>query len=124
MKAVKAFFKAIVGLFAGSNSPAQQLLGVVLGFIPAADPLITLVVTLRPGLEDDIAYYAIKEMFPKFFDPDLTDEERKLYFLGVAAELLRLKFPVLTTTMARIAVQVAYALRVAAEWLEDRNAKE
>jgi hypothetical protein len=111
MKKVAAFFAKIIHAVIGGKDKVAQILDLALAAIPTAYPFVQLVATLTPTMWDDAALAAIKTAYPKFFDPTLTPEERKLYLLAVSSELLKTKLPGLTTTVARVAVQIAYALQ-------------
>jgi hypothetical protein len=111
MKKVASFFAKIVRAVIGSKDTVARLLDLALSAIPTAYPFVQLVTTLTPSAWDDVALAAVKAAYPKFFDSTLTAEERKLYLLAVASELLKQKLPGLSTTVARIAVQIAFALQ-------------
>jgi hypothetical protein len=52
----------------------------------------------------------LRTQFPRLFDgTPLTQDEVKLYTLAIATEFLKWKFPTLSTTAARLAIQAAYA---------------
>jgi hypothetical protein len=63
-----------------------------------------------PGEVDNVVWKAVKAKYPSLWDGSLkTDDEFKLYALGVATELFKQRFPAVDTTRARMAVQNAYA---------------
>lgn len=111
MNAIKKFFAKVKELFIGANAKADAYFSWVLRYIPDAFPIIEYIAALTPTTLDDAALAFVRAKFPRVIDPELTDDERKLYLLGTASELLRQKYPSLSTTAARIAVQVAYGLR-------------
>lgn len=75
-------------------------------YIKLAGDIIT---TLTPTGVDDVAWRLITTKYPRLFDGSLvTDDERKLYALGIAGALLEAKFPALDTSVARTAIQMAY----------------
>ncbi|MFH1572729.1 MAG: hypothetical protein ABIG68_02035, partial [Acidobacteriota bacterium] len=97
--------------FVGDNAKADAYFKWLLAFIPDAFPIIEFVASLTPTTLDDAALAFIRAQYPRLFHLDLTEEERKLYLLAVSAELLKQKYSLLTTTAARIIVQVVYGLR-------------
>jgi hypothetical protein len=124
MKSIKRFFAALIRIFSAGASAADKMLNIVLRYIPDAMEIVEIVATLTPTAWDDVALAAVRAKYPRLFDPDATEAERKAFLLGVAGELLKLRYPSLTTTMARLAAQAAYALRVASEWLAKQDGAE
>ncbi|HET6454330.1 MAG TPA: hypothetical protein VFI02_07995 [Armatimonadota bacterium] len=117
MNAIKKFFDKVKQLFIGANAKADAYFSWVLNYIPDAFPVIEYIAALTPTMLDDAALILVRAKFPKLLDPDLTDDEKKLYLLGVAGELLKQKYPALSTTAARIAIQVAYGVKKIGDWL-------
>lgn len=105
------FFKKLASIL--TSGRAQKSLDVIFAHIPAALPYIDIAAQIITGITpttlDDKAYSLIKARYPKLFDGSLqTGDEVKLYALGIAAELLAFRFPALSTTEARSAVQLAF----------------
>jgi hypothetical protein len=101
-----------VAAYFRSGAAAQEL-DYVVQHIPAALPYIDLaaqiVTTLTPTGLDDAMYAQLKRKFPRLFDGTIkTGDELKLYALAVAAELLGQRYPTLSTSALRGAVQLAY----------------
>ncbi|HET6453976.1 MAG TPA: hypothetical protein VFI02_06180 [Armatimonadota bacterium] len=117
MNAIKKFFAKVKELFTGANAKADAYFSWILKYIPEALPIIEYIAALTPTAIDDAALALVRAKFPKLFDPDLTEDEKKLYLLGAAGELLKQKYPALSTTAARIAVQVAYGVKKIGDWL-------
>lgn len=85
---------------------AIQLFLVALPYLDLAAEIVS---GLTPTKVDDITLRTIKVQFPRLFSGEpMTVEEFKLYTLGVATELLKAHSPGTSTTIARIAAQVAY----------------
>lgn len=111
MKTLKAFFAKVAGFF--TSGKAQKALDTVAGLVPLAMPFIDIAAQIAVGITptkvDDKALAAVRAKFPRLFDSSLkTGEEVKLYMLGVASDLLMAKYPGVTTSIARSAVQLAY----------------
>lgn len=121
MKRISEFFAKIVRAFIGAKDPIGKALDTALSALPSAFPFIQIVVNLTPTQWDDVSLAAIKAAYPKFFDPTLTEDERKLYLLAVASEMLRAKLPGLTVTVARICVQVAYLCNKLGGWISPKE---
>ena len=117
MNAIKKFFDKVKRFFVGANAKADAYFDWVLKYIPDAFPIIEYIAALTPTMLDDAALVLVRAKFPKLLDPDLTEDEKKLYLLGTASELLKQKYPALSTTAARIAVQVAYGVKKIGDWL-------
>jgi len=117
MKAIKRFFSSLKQYFFGEDGKADAYFKLIVGYIPEAMKLIEFVAILTPTMVDDAAILLVKSKFPKLFDETLTDDEKKLYLLATASELLKQKFPILSTTASRIAVQVAFGLKRVGEWI-------
>jgi hypothetical protein len=121
MKGIANFFKKLIGLVIGSRDKVEQMLNLVLAALPAAFPFVQLVVALTPTQWDDLALAGVRAAYPRFFDPTLTEDERKLYLLAVASELLRQRLPGLSVSVARICVQLAYALSKVGGWVAPKE---
>lgn len=81
----------------------------VLRALPIIDIVATIVTGLTPTTIDDAALRLLREKFPALFDGSLkTADELKLYALGAATEVLKHRYPALSTSIARTAVQLAY----------------
>jgi hypothetical protein len=116
MNFLKKIMNAIALFFA--DGKAQKALEAVASLVPKALPIIDIaavvVTTLTPTGIDDVTWAAIKAKFPALFDGSLkTGDDVKLYALGVATEMLKAKFPGVSTSIARAAVQLAYTGKTA-----------
>jgi hypothetical protein len=121
MKAIQKFFKKVVDLFAGPKPAAEKYFSVILKGISDGFEIVEFVAKMTPTQWDNAAMNSIRAQFPKMFDGSLTEEERKLYLTGVAGELLKARYPALTTTMARLAALAALGLNKAADWLKEKQ---
>lgn len=79
---------------------------------PRALPIISMILdavtTLTPTGIDDVVWSGIKARYPSLFDGTVrTEEEIKLAALAAAADVLKGKFPGVSTTVARASVQLA-----------------
>ena len=84
--------------------------------LPYLDMASTIAAGITPSKVDDVALLAIKAKYPRLFDNSIkTGEELKLYTLGVATELLKAKFPDVSTSVARLAAQAAFNVKKASE---------
>jgi hypothetical protein len=78
--------------------------------LPIVGMVADIATAITPTAIDDVVWKAVKAKYPTLWDGSLkTDEEFKLYALGVATELFKQRFPAVDTTRARMAVQNAYA---------------
>jgi hypothetical protein len=111
MQKIKTFFARIIGFF--SSGAAKKALDTAAALVPQAMPFIDIAAQIAAGLTpttvDDAMLAEVHAKFPRFFDGSLTTaDEVKLYLLGVATQLLQARFPQVSTSVARAAVQVAY----------------
>jgi hypothetical protein len=111
MKKMKAFFAKVAAFF--SSGEAAKALDAAAALVPKAIPYIDLAAEIGAGLAPSGVPAAvladIHAKFPRLFDGSLKGaDEVKLYLLGVASQLLKVKFPQVSTSVARAAVQVAY----------------
>jgi hypothetical protein len=115
----KAIGSAIAKVFTLFRSDAvRRDLEKAANMVAAALPYIAVagqvVAGITPTVIDDAALAAIRLKFPRLFDGSIkSGDELKLYALAVATELLRLKFPDISTSIARLAVQMGYTASVA-----------
>lgn len=80
--------------------------------LPYIDMAATIASGVTPSKLDDAALALIKSKYPGLFDGSIkTGDELKLYTLGAATELVKSKYPEVGTTVARLAVQSAYAVK-------------
>lgn len=80
--------------------------------LPFIDMAATIASGVTPSKLDDAALALIKSKYPGLFDGTIkTGDELKLYTLGAATELVKNKYPEVGTTVARLAVQSAYAVK-------------
>jgi hypothetical protein len=86
----------------------EELIPKIAPFIKIAGDIIT---GLTPNTLDDAAWLMIKSKYPGLFNGEtLDDETKKLYALGIATDLVKSRFPEVSTTVARSAAQIAYLL--------------
>lgn len=117
MKAIASFFAKIIASIVGAKDPITKALNTALSALPSAFPFIQIVASLTPTQYDDVALAAVKAAYPRLFETGLTEDERKLYLLAVASELLRAKLPGLSVTISRICVQIAYLCNKLGGWI-------
>lgn len=108
---VSGFFKPLLNFF--TSGAAQKDLNLALTYVDIAIPYIAdaglLVSTLDPNVLSPESYNRIKDKYPKFFDGSLlTNDELKNYLFAIAATMLTERFPILNSTVARTAIQLAY----------------
>lgn len=111
MNIVKAFFSKIANLFTSPRGKAAldeaaNLTAEALPYISIAGSIIT---GLTPTTLDDQALAMLKGRYPQLFDGSIQDGEHlKLFAFAAAADLLQKKYPVISTSVARLAVQTAF----------------
>jgi hypothetical protein len=113
---VKNILKRVAAWF-GSGG-ADKALNTAADYTVKALPIIDLVATigtsLTPTTLDDKLVQMVKSNYPRLFDGSiLTGAELKLYLLGAATDLMKEKYPTLSTSVARTAVQLAYTASTA-----------
>jgi hypothetical protein len=116
MSWIVKLFQKLAGYFKSpkAKEDAEKALQYALMAAPYIKLAGQVVTTLTPTGVDDAAWALITGKYPRLFDGSLvTGDERKLYALGIAGELLEARFPGLDTSIARTAVQLA--------WLEQRT---
>lgn len=96
-----------------SSGQAQADMKWALEHLPQAMPYIKTAMAIIAGLTptpvDDLVWAAVIRKYPSFFDGTLTTlDELKAAALVAAAELFKAAFPKISTTVARVAVQMAY----------------
>ena len=111
MTKIKLFFLKIAGFFASGE--AWKALHTAAELVPKAIPILDIAAAVAAGITptpvDDMLLAQVHARFPHMFDGSLkSGEEVKLYLLGIATELLRARYPHVSTSVARTAVQVAY----------------
>lgn len=111
---VRDFFSGLIAKFWDNKKLYKNLVHVE-DLASKAGPYIKMagdiIVGMTPTNIDNEAWAAIKAKYPKLFDGTLTDQDTaKLYALGIATDLVERKFPEVTTTVARTAVQIAYLI--------------
>ena len=111
MKTIKAFFVRVATLFSSPKAKAAldqaaNLTAEALPYISVAGSIIT---GLTPTTLDDQALAMLKTRYPQLFDGSIhTGEDLKLFAFSAAADLLGQKYPNISTSIARLAVQSAY----------------
>lgn len=116
MNTIKAFFSRVATFF--TSSRAQQALNQAADLTATALPYIEIagkiVTGLTPTTLDDQALALLEAKYPQLFDGSIkSGEQVKLFALGVAADLLQQKYPAISTSIARLAVQAAYTGKTA-----------
>lgn len=111
MKTLRAYFSRVLAVF--TSPKAQQTLNQAADMTAAALPYIeiagNIITGITPTTLDDQALAMLKAKYPQLFDGSIKNgEQLKLFAFGAAADLLKLKFPNLSTSVARLAVQAAY----------------
>lgn len=111
---VRNFFSGLLSKF-WDNKKLFNSLTQVEELIPRVGPFVKIagdiVVGAIPGTVDDAAWALIKSKYPRLFDGSPVDKElNKLYALGIATDLVEIRFPEASTTVARTATQLAYLL--------------
>jgi hypothetical protein len=77
--------------------------------LPIVNIASAIVTGVTPTKIDDVILASIKAKYPRLFDGSIhTGDELKLYTLGVATELVKAKYPDVSTSVARLAVQSAF----------------
>src|ERR1044072_3507595 len=108
---ISKFFAKIAAFF--SSGAASKALSTAAEMVPKAMPFLDVAAAIAAGITptsvDDVLLAQVHAKFPHLFDGTLrTGEEVKLYLLGIAAQLLQSRYPQISTSIARTAVQVAY----------------
>jgi hypothetical protein len=108
---IRTFFSKLTAFF--SSGEANKALNTAAALVPKAMPFLDVAAAIATGLTpttlDDTVLAQIHTKFPHLFDGSLkTGDEVKLYLLGIATQLLQTKYPQISTSVARAAVQVAY----------------
>jgi len=111
MNKIMSFFAKVAAFF--SSGAANKALNTAAELVPYAIPFLDLAAEIAAGLAPSAVPQAVLDKihadFPHLFDGSLKNAtEIKLYLLAVAAQLLQAKFPDVSTSVARVAVQVAY----------------
>lgn len=101
---LRGYFRT--GQAARDTQKALEYVGKALPFVIIAADIIT---TLTPTFVDDALWRAIKAAYPRLLDgTEKSPEELKAEALVISAELLKAKYPELSTSVARAAAQLAY----------------
>jgi hypothetical protein len=106
-----AFFQKVAAFF--SSGEANKAFNTAAALVPQAIPYLDLAAEIAAGLAPSAVPQVVLDRihtdFPHLFDGSLKNgEEVKLYLLGVASQLLQAKYPQISTSVARVAVQAAY----------------
>ena len=108
---ITSFFDKVKTLF--TSGEAQKALDAAAALVPIAIPYLDVAAEIAAGLAPSAVPQVVLDQihadFPHLFDGSLKNAgEVKLYLLGIATQLLQAKFPNITTSIARLAVQAAY----------------
>lgn len=111
MSKLRLFFLKIAAFFASGE--ASKALNTAAELVPKAIPYLDIAAEIAAGITpntvDDMVVAQVHARFPRMFDGSIkSGDEVKLYLLGIASELLQARFPKVSTSIARTAVQVAY----------------
>lgn len=83
-----------------------------LPYVPMVMEIVRSAGAVIPGPVDELAvgvYDMVKGRYPRLFDGStLTEDEFKVLLLGILTELLKARFPGISTTRARLLGQLAY----------------
>lgn len=113
MKTISRFFNGLYRWV--SSGKAKAFFDLILERVPDAGPYIDIAAQIAtqmtPTVLDDTALAFVKAKYPHLLDGTLTPDEWKLYALAIASDLLQKRFPYLSVTQARLAVQANYALQ-------------
>jgi hypothetical protein len=94
------------GAAARDTQTALQYVGAAL---PIVEEVGGLIVTATPTTADDAKWNELRQKYPELLDGQpKTPDALKLAALGIATRLLQARFPILNTSIARAAVQLAY----------------
>lgn len=111
MNWISRIFVRLAGYFRSGKAArdAQLALEYVARALPYVKIAADLVISLTPTQVDDLAWAAIKTRYPSLFDGKTkTQDEVKAAAMLIASDLLKAKYPELSTSVARAAVQLAY----------------
>lgn len=111
MNFIKSLITRILNLF--TSDAGKKALQTAADFTAAALPYIDIAAQVAAGLTpttvDDAVLALVRQKYPQLFDGSITNgDQLKLFLLGVATDLMKARYPQLTTSIARTAVQLAY----------------
>lgn len=112
MNWLKRLFGFLRGYFQSGQAArdTQKALEYVGRALPIVQIVADVIVRMTPTAIDDAVWAAIKAKFPRILDGTAkTPEELKAEAMVIASEWMTIKYPELSTTVARAAVQLAYA---------------
>jgi len=111
---IAALFHKIVNYFVSGKAQEdfEQVSILAVQVAPFIDMAAKMAAGFLPQPMGALTLAAIKGIeakYPRLFDGSLnTEEERKVFLLGVATELVKKQFPTVNTSVARAALQLAY----------------
>jgi hypothetical protein len=118
MNKLKSILAKIASYFASGE--ASQDFEQVARLVPVAMPYVAivadLVVAVTPTKVDDAAVACLRAYYPDVVDGSIVTkslDDRKALAARVAGDLLKNKYPEVSTSIARAAVQLAYVGRKA-----------
>ncbi len=113
MSWIRSLFSWIANYFRSGQAAkdaelAMQYASKALPFVKIAADIV---VGLTPTQIDDLAWAALKAKYPSLFDDTAKNpDELKLIAFAVASDLLKQKYPELSTSVARAATQLGYII--------------
>lgn len=115
---LKRYFGKLRDFFGGGQAKAvfDYTTDLAIAAIPYIDVVASIAAPFTPTRADDAALMFIHARYPQLFDGSLkTSQEVKLYMFSAACDLLKQRYPTISTSMARAAVSAAYLGKVTEE---------
>lgn len=111
MQRIRRALGAIGAFFSSGQAArrAERALAIIAEVRPYIIRAADLAVSLTPTPADDVAWQAIRARYPRILIHEFrTPDEIKSDALIIATELIRARWPHLSTTVARLAAQQSY----------------
>lgn len=112
MSAIKKILTAVIEYFVSgrAKADAQKVESIVFKVAPFLESAAAIAAGIDPGLHIAVdVIHAIRARYPSLFSGyELTPQEKNLYLLGIAGDLVEAHYPNIDTTIARSAVQLAF----------------
>ncbi len=109
-----SLFSKLTGFF--GSGKAQKALDTAANYMAEALPYIDIGEEIIAGINPiaGAMLVTMKTDFPGLYDGSIkTGKELRIYALGVTTELMKSRYPALSTTLARAALQMAYTGKTA-----------